>query len=121
MEKVFVPSSFLENVFDFSNASCHQGTPRLIFPRVDGWPHVGWAAVPGVGSAVRRAATWGCSVLLTRSPVCSVLAPSSFLFLVAMPGAPSSGLVTTSKALVTRSDALVPTSVLAPSSDALCS
>ena len=49
-------------------------------------------------------------------------------------GAPSSVLVTTSKALVTRSDALVPnsflflvvrprapSSVLAPSSDALCS
>ena len=30
-------------------------------------------------------------------------------------------LVTTSKALVTRSDALVPSSVLAPSSEALCS
>ena len=39
--------------------------------------------------------------------------------LVAIPFAPSSVLVTTSKALVTRSDALVPSSVLAPSSDAL--
>ena len=39
-------------------------------------------------------------------------APSSFMFLVAMPGAPSSFLVTTSKALVTRSDALVPSSFL---------
>ena len=42
----------------------------------------------------------------------------AFLLLVAMPGAPSSVLVTTSKALVTRSDALVPSSVFAPSSDA---
>ena len=40
------------------------------------------------------------------------------LFLVAMPGAPSSVLVTTSKAVVTRSDALVPNSFLVPSSDA---
>ena len=35
-----------------------------------------------------------------------------------MPGAPSSVLVTTSKAPVTSSDALVPSSILAPSSDA---
>ena len=34
-------------------------------------------------------------------------ATSSFLLLVAMPGAPSSILVTTSKALVTSSDALL--------------
>ena len=40
------------------------------------------------------------------------------LLLVAMPGAPSSVLVTTSMALVTSSDALVPSSILAPSSDA---
>ena len=36
---------------------------------------------------------------------------------VAMPGAPSSVLAPTSKALVTTSNALVPSSVLAPSSD----
>ena len=45
----------------------------------------------------------------------------AFLLLVAMPGAPSSVLVTTSKALVTRSDALVPSSAFAPSNNALCS
>ena len=45
----------------------------------------------------------------------------AFLLLVAMPVAPSSVLVTTSKALVTRNDALVTSSILAPSSDALCS
>ena len=38
----------------------------------------------------------------------------AFLLLVAMPFAPSSVLVTTSKALVPGSDALVPSSVLAP-------
>ena len=38
-----------------------------------------------------------------------------------MPFAPSSVLAPSSKALVTSSDALVSTSVLAPSSDALCS
>ena len=42
------------------------------------------------------------------------------LLLVVWPGAPSSVLAPTSKALVTRSDALVPSSVLATtSSDAL--
>ena len=41
------------------------------------------------------------------------------LFLVVRPGAPSSVLVTTSKALVTSSDALVPSSVLVTTSKAL--
>ena len=45
----------------------------------------------------------------SSEPPSSVLAP-----FVATPFAPSSVLVTSSKALVTRSDALVPSSVLAP-------
>ena len=57
---------------------------------------------------VAQAPSWPTS--LAREPLVGSL------LLVAMPFAPSSVLVTTSKALVTRSDALVPSSVLAPSS-----
>ena len=54
-----------------------------------------------LGESLGRPATPGAANLSVR--------------LVVRPGAPSSVLVTTSKALVTRSDALVPTSVLVPS------
>ena len=47
--------------------------------------------------------------LVTRS---DALGSNSFLFLVAMPGAPSSVLAPSSVALVTRSDALVSNSFL---------
>ena len=47
--------------------------------------------------------------LVTRS---DALVSNSFLFLVAMPGAPSSVLAPSSVALVTRSDALVSNSFL---------